>query len=62
MTNTIEDLKTDAEFADSMVAYWEATREYHAAESQKAHLEFIKALEDRTKAHNKLVAFNGASS
>ena len=61
MTN-LEDLKTDAEFAASMVGYWEATRDYHDAEKQKAHLEYIKALEERTRTANALIAFTGASS
>jgi hypothetical protein len=59
---TIEDLRTDAEFAASMVGYWEATRDYHSRESQKAHLEYIKALEERTRTANALIAFGGASS
>ena len=61
MTN-LEDLKTDAEFAASMVGYWEATRDYHDAEKAKAHLEYIKALEERTRTANALIAFTGASS
>lgn len=62
MIKTIEDLKTDAEFADSMVAYYEATRDYHTAEAAKAQVDFINALKERTKAHNELLAFEGAAS
>jgi len=62
MNKTIEDLRIDAEFADSMILYWQATREYHEAEKAKAHLEYIKALAESTQAHNALIAFQGASS
>ena len=59
---TIEDLKTDAEFAESMVSYWSATRDYHEAEKMKAHREYIDALAESTRAHNRLIAFTGAAS
>jgi len=59
---TIDELRIDAEFADSMVAYWAATRDYHDAEKQKAHVEYVKALRERTQAHNALIAFEGAAS
>jgi hypothetical protein len=62
MDKTIHELRIDAEFADSMVLYWEATRDYHDSEKAKATLEYIKALADRTKAHNDLLAFEGAAS
>ena len=62
MTKTLEDLTIDAQFAESMVAYWQATRDYHEAEKQKAHLEYIQALADNTKAQNALIAFQGAAS
>jgi len=62
MIKTIEDLTTDAQFATSMVDYWAATRDYHDAEKQKAHLAYIEALKERTKAHDELAAFQGATS
>jgi hypothetical protein len=62
MTKTLEDLTTDAQFAASMVDYWAATRDYHEAEKAKAHLEYIKALDESTRAHNAVIAFTGASS
>jgi hypothetical protein len=62
MTKDIDDLKTDALFAASMVDYWAATRDYHEREKQKSHLEYIDALAESTRAHNALIAFQGASS
>jgi hypothetical protein len=62
MTKDIDDLKTDAQFAASMVDYWAATRDYHDREKQKAHREYIDALAESTRAHNALLAFQGASS
>jgi len=62
VTKTIEDLTADAEWAEGMVAYWIAARDYHEAEKAKAHIEYIKALEDNTRAQNALLAFHGASS
>ena len=62
MTKTLDDLTTDAQFADDMVAYWEATRDYHEAENMKAHREYIDALAESTRAHNALLAYHGASS
>ena len=62
MTKTFEDLTIDAEWAEGMVAYWQAARDYHDAEKAKAHTEYIKALAENTKAQNALIAFNGASS
>ena len=62
MTKTLDDLTTDAQFAKSMVAYWEAARDYHDAEKQKAHKEYIDALAESTRAHNALLAYHGASS
>ena len=62
MIKTLEDLTTDAQFAQSMVDYWAATRDYHEAEKQKAHLEYIAALAANTKAQNALIAFQGAAS
>ena len=62
MTKTLDDLTTDAQFAASMVAYWSATRDYHEAEKMKAHREYIDALAESTRAHNRLIAFTGAAS
>ena len=59
---TIDELTEDAKFADTMVDYWAATRDYHDAEKMKAHLAYIEALDTRTKAHNALIAYTGASS
>jgi len=62
MTKTLEDLTTDAEWAAGMVDYWAAARDHHDREKAKAHLEYIKALEERTRTANALIAFTGASS
>ena len=62
MTKTLEDLTVDAEWAEGMVAYWEAARDYHDREKAKAHVEYVKALAENTRAHEALIAFHGASS
>jgi hypothetical protein len=62
VNKTIEDLSTDAQFAASMVDYWAATRDYHDREKQKAHREYIDALAESTRAHNALIAHQGAAS
>lgn len=62
MIKTIEELTIVAKFADDMVDYWAADRDYHDAEKQKSHLMYIEALKERTKAHDELAAYQGASS
>ncbi|SIN72514.1 hypothetical protein [Agromyces cerinus] len=62
MIKSIEDLRIDAEFADSLVAYHQAARDYHTAEAAKSQVDYIHALEARTKAHNALLAYEGAAS